>query len=45
MIDCDASAPLEGGADLRSVQEMLGHNSATTMALYTKVTIMSLKAA
>jgi len=35
---------LQGGADLRHVQELLGHRCLTTTALYTRVAIQDLRA-
>jgi len=39
-----ASLMLEGGADIRYIQEYLGHAQLTTTQIYTKVTIEKLKA-
>jgi integrase/recombinase XerD len=39
-----ATLMLEGGADIRFIQAMLGHSSVATTQIYTQVSIRQLKA-
>ena len=39
-----ATLMLEGGADIRFIQQMLGHARLTTTEIYTQVSIRKLKA-
>ena len=41
--DC-ATHMLEGGADIRYVQQLLGHEKLETTAIYTEVSIVQLQA-